>query len=297
MESTYNLQYLCDYLTMFKKLVIILALLTLPAYPANANTFTFGSYCIKLSSSTVSWEEPKIGGYGVFSFSYLNSCQKIIPTVQVDLSEDISGGRTTQWNTLSDIFTVQNVNPGQQGTFQISMSYDKYVSAQNKIYLRALERESISSGGTTTNTTNITIQNITFSTVRAPVTPTPTSTLKSPQKPQSSNPVKKSTSCTKSEQDLYDKAKFQFILSNTQIQRANDIKKIVEDARLAKSQLLGYFVDYSKKDLYTLSRQDATIEEYKIHREEWNPTLVKLAKKCKLPMPNKSELLESYYQD
>ncbi len=266
-------------------------------HPINANAFTFGSYCIKLSSATLNWEAPKIGGYGVFGFSYVNSCQKIIPTVQVDLSEDISGGRTTQWNTLSDIFTVQNVNPGQQGTLQISMSYDRYVSAQNKIYLRALERESISSGGVTTNNTNITIQNITFSTARASVAPTPTSTLKSPQKPQSSNSAKKSTSCTKSELSLYDKAKYQFILSNTQIQRANDIKKIVEDARLAKSQLRGSFVDYSQKDLYTLSRQDATIEEYKTHRDEWNPTLVKLAKKCKLPMPTKTELLETYYQE
>ena len=264
--------------------------------PISANAFTFGSYCIKLSSSTVSWEAPKIGGYGVFSFAYVNSCQKIIPTVEVDLSEDISGGRTTQWNGLSDVFTIQNVNPGQQGTLQISMSYEKYVSAQNKIYLRVLERESNSSGGVTTNNTNITIQNITFSTAKVSVAPTPSSTLKATQKPQSSNSAKKSTSCTKSELSLYEKAKYQFILSNTQIQRANDIKKIVEDARFAKSQLRGSFVDYSQMDLYTLSRQDATIEEYKTHRDEWNPTLVKLAKKCKLPMPTKTELLESYYQ-
>jgi len=264
--------------------------------PISANAFTFGSYCIKLSSSTVSWEAPKIGGYSVFSFAYVNSCQKIIPTMEVDLSEDISGGRTTQWNGLSDVFTVQNVNPGQQGTLQISMSYEKYVSAKNKIYLRVLERESISSGGVTTNNTNITIQNITFSTAKASVAPTPTSTLKATQKSPTPTPSKKSTLCTKSELSLYDKAKYQFILSNTQIQRANDIKKIVEDARFAKSQLRGSFVDYSQKDLYTLSRQDATIEEYKTHRDEWNPTLVKLAKKCKLPMPTKTELLESYYQ-
>jgi hypothetical protein len=265
--------------------------------PISANAFTFGIYCIKLSNSTMSWEAPKIGGFGVYSFSYVNSCQKIIPTMEVDLSEDISGGRTTQWNGLSDVFTLQNVNPGQQGTLQISMSYDKYVSAQNKIYFRVLERESISSGSTTTNNTNITIQNITFSTARASVAPTPTSTLRSSQKPQSSSSAKKSTSCTKSELSLYDKAKYQFILSNTQIQRANDIKKIVEDARFAKSQLRGSFVDYSQKDLYTLSRQDATIAEYKTHRDEWNPTLVKLAKKCKQPMPSKTELLESYYQE
>ena len=261
--------------------------------PINASAFTFGSYCIKLSSSAVSWQAPTIGGYGVFSFSYLNSCQKIIPTVEVDLSENISGESYNKWNVLSDIFTLQNVNPGQQGTLQISMSYDKYISAQNKIYLRAIERESISSSNTTTNTT---IQSITFSTARASSAPTPSSKLKSPQKSQSPNSVKKSTSCTKSELSLYNKAKSQFILSNTQIQRANDIKKIVEDARSAKSKLLGYFVDYSQKDLYTLSRQDATIEEYKIHRDEWTPTLVKLAKKCKLDMPTKTELLETYYQ-
>jgi hypothetical protein len=261
--------------------------------PINASAFTFGSYCIKFSSSTVSLQAPTIGGYGVFSFSYLNSCQTIIPSVEVDLSEDISGGSYNRWNVLSDIFIVQNVNPGQQGTLQISMSYDKYISAQNKIYLRAIERESISSNNTITNST---FQNITFSTARASAAPTPSSKLKSPQKSQSSNSVKKSTSCTKSELSLYNKAKSQFILSNTQIQRANDIKKIVEDARSAKSRLLGYFVDYSQKDLYTLSRQDATIEEYKIHRDEWTPTLVKLAKKCRLAMPTKTELSETYYQ-
>lgn len=265
--------------------------------PINANAFTFGSYCIKLSSSTVSWQVPKNGSYEIFSFSYINSCQKVIPSVQVDLSEDVSGGNTSRWNTLSDVFTLQNVTPGQQGNLQISISYDKYVSARNKIYLRALESESISSGGTTTNTTNITIQNITFSPVRSPVTTTPTSTLKSSKKSPTPTPSKKSTLCTKSEVSLYEKAKYQFILSNTQIQRANDIKKIVEDARQAKSRLLGYFVDYSQKDLYTLSRQDATIEEYKIHRDEWTPTLQKLAKKCKQQMPTKTELLETYYQE
>jgi hypothetical protein len=282
----------------FKATVIsVLVAGSLFLQPVNANAFTFGSYCIKISSSTVSWQAPKIGSYEVFSFNFLNSCQKIIPIVEVDLSEDISGGSTSQWNTLSNIFTLQNVYPGQQGTLQIAIVYDKYVSARNKIYLRALERESVSSGGVTTNTTNMTIQNITFSTAKPTVAPTPTSTLKSTIKPQSSNTGKKSTSCTKSERSLYEKAKFQFILSNTQIQRASDIKKIVEDARLAKTRLLGYFVDYSQKDLYTLNRQDASIEEYKIHRDEWTPTLEKLAKKCKLSIPSKSELLESYYQE
>lgn len=265
-------------------------------HPISANAFTFGSYCIKLSSSTGIWQAPKIGEYVIFDFSYVNTCQKVIPSFEIDLSEDISGGRTNQWNTLSDFFELQNVSPGQKGNLQISISYDKYISALNKIYLRALEFESISSGGTTTNTTNTTIQNITFSSVRTKVSPTPTPS-KSQKKPQSSNSVKKSTSCTKSELSLYKKAKYQFVLSNTQIQRANDIKKIVEDARLAKSQLRGSFVDYSQKDLYTLSRQDATIEEYKLHRDEWNPTLWKLANKCKLSMPTKTELLETYYQE
>jgi hypothetical protein len=279
----------------FKAVVVALfAAGSLFLQPTNANAFTFGSYCIKLSSSTGSWQAPTIGGYVVFSFSYFNSCQKIIPSVEVDLSEDISGGSYNKWNALSDIFTVQDVNPGQQGTLQISMSYDKYISAQSKIYLRAIERESISSNNTITNST---IQNITFSTARASAAPTPSSKLKSTQKPQSPNSVKKSTACTKSELNLYEKAKYQFILSNTQIQRANDIKKIVEEARSAKSKLIGSFIDYSQKDLYTLGRQDATIEEYKIHRDEWTSTLVKLAKKCKRPMPTKTELLETYYQE
>lgn len=278
-------------------ILVLLIFSSLIVQSSEANAFSLGSYCIKLSSASDSWQVPETGSFRSFNFTFVNSCQKTIPNLQIDFSEDISGGSTSRWNTLSDVFNIQNVNPGQQGSLQISLSYDKYISARNKIYLRVLERETITSGGNTTNTTNMTIQNITFVASKPTIAASPKPTVKSQKSTPSSSSSKKTISCSKTELSLYEKAKYQFILSNTQIQRANDIKKIVEDARQAKSKLLGYFVDYSQKDLYTLSRQDATISEYRTHRDEWKPTLEKLATKCKLPMPSTTEFLESYYQE
>lgn len=129
----------------------------------NASAYTFGSYCIKLSSSSLKWQAPKAGGSELFRFTFTNSCQKVIPSFQVDISEDISGGSFSQWNTLGEIFTLQNVNPGQQGIVQISLDYIPYITAQNKIYLRSIERESTENGGATNTTNNISVQQITFS--------------------------------------------------------------------------------------------------------------------------------------
>jgi hypothetical protein len=96
--------------------------------------------------------------------------------------------------------------------------------------------------------------------------------------------------CTKKELKLYEKAKFQYINANTIIAAANEIKRIVEDARQKKSALLGRFVDYTSKDLYTLNKQDSTIRETEDHRDSWEPTLRKLAKKCGFPMTSKAEV-------
>jgi hypothetical protein len=96
--------------------------------------------------------------------------------------------------------------------------------------------------------------------------------------------------CTKKELRLYEKARFQYINANTIIQSANEIKRIVEDARQKKSALLGRFVDYTSKDLYTLNKQDVTIRETENHRNSWEPTLRRLAKKCGFPMTSKSEV-------
>jgi hypothetical protein len=96
--------------------------------------------------------------------------------------------------------------------------------------------------------------------------------------------------CTKKQISQYEKAKFQYINSNTIIQTAREIKKIVEDARQKKVALLGRFVDYTAKDLYTLNQQDATIRDAEAHRDSWEPTLKTLAKKCGFPMTSKSEV-------
>ena len=99
------------------KLVLIAIFVTgnLVIPPLNANAFTFGSYCIKLSSSANTFQAPKAGGTEVFRFTFINNCQKTIPSYQVDFSEDISGGNFSKWHTLSDIFTLQNMGPNQQG--------------------------------------------------------------------------------------------------------------------------------------------------------------------------------------
>lgn len=129
----------------------------------SASAFTFGSYCIKLSSSEAKWQAPKVGGSEVYRFTFVNTCQKVVPSFQVDFSEDISNGNFSQWNTLGEIFTIQDVNPGQQGIVQISIDYVQYISAQYKIYLRSVESMSTQSGVSTNTTNNITVQQITFS--------------------------------------------------------------------------------------------------------------------------------------
>ena len=146
-------------------LVAVIVCGSLSLVPIKASAFTFGSYCIKLSSSEIKWQEPKSGGSEIFKFRFTNTCQKVIPTFQVDLSEDISGGSFSQWNTLGEIFTLLNVNPGQQGIAQISIDYIPYITARNKnrIYLRSVESEATQSGGVTNTTNNISVQQITFS--------------------------------------------------------------------------------------------------------------------------------------
>lgn len=104
-------------------------------------------------------------------------------------------------------------------------------------------------------------------------------------------------SCSKSELKQYNKARQQVINDNTIIQLANDIKDIIEEARQRKSDLRGYFVDYTEKDLYDLRRQDESIAQAREHRNEWEPTLRKLAKKCGKKMTSRSELRPDYYQD
>lgn len=96
--------------------------------------------------------------------------------------------------------------------------------------------------------------------------------------------------CTKTELAQYKKAQFQYVNANSIIRSANEIKRIVEDARQKKSALLGRFVDYTSKDLYTLNKQDATIRETEQFRDTWEPTLKRLAKKCGFPMTSKSEV-------
>lgn len=98
------------------------------------------------------------------------------------------------------------------------------------------------------------------------------------------------TKCTSSEISLYKKAKTQFVNDNSIIYLANKIKAIVEDARQQKSELLGRYVDYTNKDIYTLEKQDQSIRDAQAHRDTWEPTLRKLAKKCSLPMPSRSEV-------
>lgn len=154
--------------------VIVFGSLIIP--PVNASAFTFGSYCIKLSSPGIKWEAPKVGSSQIFRFTFINSCQKVIPSLQIDFSEDISGGNFSQWNTLGEIFTLEEVAPGQRGNVQISISYVEYISAQDRIYLRAVESESILNNGSTNTTSNISVIKVILSSSSVSTTPSTTST-------------------------------------------------------------------------------------------------------------------------
>lgn len=112
-----------------------------------------------------------------------------------------------------------------------------------------------------------------------------------------SNSFASKPKCSKSIKAKYDKAYYQYILRNTQIQLSKDIKAIVEDSRVKKSNLLGRYVDYTAKDIYTLQSQDRNIEKNEIERDEWEPEVRGLAKKCKLPVPSRSELTPEYYEN
>lgn len=154
--------------------VIVFGSIVIP--PVNASAFTFGSYCIKLSSPGIKWQAPKVGSSEVFRFTFTNTCQKVIPLLQVDFSEDISGGNFSRWNTLGEIFTLAEVVPGQRGNVQISISYIEYISAQDRIYLRVVESESILNNGATNTTNNISIQKAIFSSPSVSTAPSTTST-------------------------------------------------------------------------------------------------------------------------
>jgi hypothetical protein len=279
----------------FRSLLVGIAVLTLSLVNIpNGSAFNLGSYCVQITNSSDNrWIEPEAGSYRAFNFSFVNKCQSTIQELSLEISEDLSGGNYSKWKTMSDGSKLQNVQPGQAGVIQIILRYEIFISAKNKLFLRLIETER--SAGSTTN--NISIAGISFSKVSTVSTPkSDTNNSKKVSTTQNSS-KSKNKKCSKSELNQYEKAKFQFVLSNTQIQRANDIKNIVEEARQKKSSLLGYFVDYTQKDLYTLKKQDATIDEYKAHRDEWTPTLEKLAKKCGMSVPSRSEFLESYYEE
>ena len=157
-------------------LVAVIVFGSLFISPVNASAFTFGSYCIKLSSPGIKWQAPKVGSSEVFRFTFINNCQKVIPSLQIDFSEDISGGNFSQWNTLGEFFTLEEVAPGQRGNVQISINYIEYISAQDRIYLRVVESESILSNGATNTTNNISVQKVIFSSSNVSTTPSSTST-------------------------------------------------------------------------------------------------------------------------
>ena len=100
----------------------------------------------------------------------------------------------------------------------------------------------------------------------------------------------KPSSCTATQKKNYSKAYEQFVLRNKIIDSSRKIKEIIEDAREKKSRLLGYFVDYTAKDLYTLNKQDADISKNESERDDWEVILRPLAEKCNLRMPSRSDL-------
>ena len=80
-----------------------------------------------------------------------------------------------------------------------------------------------------------------------------------------------------------------YVLYNQQIGISNEIKQVIEGARQAKSKVLGRYVDYTAKDLYDLSKQDAEIAKYESKRDGLQTLLATLALKCDLKMPSTTD--------
>ena len=100
----------------------------------------------------------------------------------------------------------------------------------------------------------------------------------------------KAKTCSTSDKNDYKSVYRAYILYNQQIGISNEIKQVIEDARQAKSKVLGRYVDYTAKDLYDLSKQDTDIAKYESKRDDLQPLLLTLALKCDLKMPSTTDL-------
>ena len=118
---------------------------------------------------------------------------------------------------------------------------------------------------------------------------------KAPVASKSSTPSPSaSAKCSAADMKKYKYTKEQYLLRNSLIKVAKEIKSIIEMKREKLSALKGYYVDYTQKDLYELRQQDQRIEKAEKERAEWEPDLKTLAKKCGFPMTSKTEVLPGY---
>jgi hypothetical protein len=100
----------------------------------------------------------------------------------------------------------------------------------------------------------------------------------------------KASACSTSDKKDYSSVYRTYVLYNQQIGISNEIKQVIEGARQAKSKVLGRYVDYTAKDLYDLSKQDAEIAKYESKRDGLQTLLANLALKCDLKMPSTTDL-------
>ena len=100
----------------------------------------------------------------------------------------------------------------------------------------------------------------------------------------------KTSACSTSDKKDYASVYRTYVIYNQQIGISNEIKQVIEGARQAKSKVLGRYVDYTAKDLYDLSKQDADIAKYESKRDGLQTLLATLALKCDLKMPSTTDL-------
>jgi hypothetical protein len=259
-------------------ITLVFCLSVIPIYPALP--FQTGAYCVIFSSSPKdSWYAPEINSIRNFTFTYNNKCTSTIPIVELNIAEDLSSGKFSQWNVISSEAKLLNVNAGQTGTIQISLTYEKFSQVKQKLYLRVVESYPDIS------TTNSTIQFTDFPAMKIPkpsASSKPTSKTKSSFKSPTPSPVPKKTSsglrpCTSTEE-------------------ANLINLLSQGISIRT--LLGTYNQYLEKTQVDLrnaevANQYYTVERLKIDEASWTAKIETLNKRLEALIVSEKSILST----
>lgn len=260
---------------------IIIGVFCLSLIPINsAFSFQTGAYCVILTSSpTNSWYAPEINSVRNFTFSYNNKCTSAIPIVEVNIAEDLSSGKFSQWNVISSEAKLLNVNPGQNGTIQLSLSYEKFSKINQKLYLRVVEYYPDNS------TTNSTIQIVSFPAKqisKPSASSKPSSKAKSSIKTPTPSPVPRKTSSE--------------LRPCTGTEEANLVNLLSQGISIRT--LLGTYSQYLEKTQVDLrnaevANQYFTVERLKIDEASWKMKIDTLSKRLDALIVSEKSILSA----